>query len=87
MKKHNFFHYMATILVYLIKGIISEFIWLFVGIGGFLVFQTRKSPYDLLIGLPLVIISIGFILNSFLSEYLAVFSPRYNKGVCVLCGK
>ncbi len=82
---HNFFHYVVTVFIYLVKGIIGEFIWLLVGVAGYLIFQARVEPYDLIAGLPLIVISVGFIVNSIGSQLLAVFSSKYNKGVCVIC--
>jgi hypothetical protein len=85
LKRHTIVHYFLTVFVYLIKGLIGEFIWLLIGLSGYLFFQTMRSPFDLVIGLPLIVISIGFIFNSLWSELLAIFSPIYNKGVCAIC--
>ncbi len=63
----------------------GESVWLVVGVGGFFIYQKASTPYDLVIGMPLVVISVGFIVNLILSELLAVFSPKYNKEVCVIC--
>lgn len=86
-KNHNIFHYLVTVIVFFVKGLIDEVVWLLAGLGGYLIFQTRKSPYDLVIGLPLILISLSFVVNSMWSEVLALFSPTYNRGVCVLCDK
>lgn len=85
LQKHNIFHYCLMIFVYLIKGIIGEFIWLLAGVAGYFIFQAKVAPYDLIVGLPLIVISVGFIVNSIGSQLLAVFSSKYNKGVCVIC--
>lgn len=82
---HNLFHYIFTLCYYFLKGLIAGFIWLLLGLAGYFIFQSGKSPYDLLIGLPLLAVSVGFIVNSVFSELLSVFSPQFNKAVCLLC--
>jgi len=84
-KGHNFFHYLITVFVFLVKGILGEFVWFFVAASGYLIYKTRVTPYDMIIGVPLMLIGIGLIVNFVWSELLAVFSWKYNKEVCVIC--
>ncbi len=82
---HNLFHYIVTIGVVLVRSIISEAIWIAVGVVGYFIFMYHKTPYDIVIGLPLLLVSIGAIINTIGNQVLSVFSKTYNKGVCVIC--
>lgn len=84
-RRHPFWHYLLVILVTLIRGAISEFVWFLIGLGGFFIFQSRKSPYNIVFGIPLFLIGLGFVVNSLWTELLSVFSPQYNKAVCFIC--
>ena len=85
--KHNIFHYIFTAIYKFIQGIISSFIWIFVTLAGYLIFQTKKTPYDIVLGIPLILIGGGLIINKLGDSILAVSSPRYNKAVCIFCSK
>ena len=87
MKSHPLWHYILVIIVTIIKNIISEILWFFLGLGGYYILISKKTPYDVTIGLPLLLIGWGFVINGLLSELLSVFSPSYNRGVCFICKK
>lgn len=82
---HTVLHYFLTILIVFIKSIIAVALWIALGIAGLFIFQTHKSPYNIVIGLPLILASIGAIINAIGNEVLSILSPTYNRGVCVLC--
>jgi hypothetical protein len=82
---HPFWHYILVVFLTIVKGLISEIVWFLVGLGGYFIFVSKKSPYDIVLGLPLLLIGIGFVVNSLWNEVLSVFSPTYNKGICFLC--
>lgn len=86
MTKHTFWHYLATVVLTLIKGVVASLVWIIVGVSGYLVYST-KGPYGLIIGLPLILIGGGLFLNSLGSFVLSVFSPKYNKGICTFCAQ
>ena len=83
--KHTAFHYLATVLLILLKSFLGASIWIVIGGGGYLIFQTKRSPYDLVFGLPLMLIGAGLIINSLSSVFYALFSPKYNKALCPFC--
>lgn len=85
MQEHNFFHYFLVVILTTAKAIVYSLIWLLVGLAGLAIFQSKKSPFDLLIGLPLILIGVGFVLNSLQSIILSLFSPAFNRGICFLC--
>ncbi len=87
ISSHNIVHYLFTVVEYIFKGIIQGVEWLFVAIAGFFIFQTKKTPYDILIGLPLFLIGIGFVLNNLITVFFSVLSYRYNRGVCRWCDR
>lgn len=84
-KHHSLAHYLLVVIEYFIRGLVNSLLWLVIGYIGLLIFQQKKSPFDLLIGLPLILISIGFIGNDMQSAFLSILSPKYNSGVCRLC--
>lgn len=85
MNNHTIFHYILTVLWVCFKGILDSLLWVVVGAVGFYLFYFSYSPYNIAIGLPLLIIGIGVLINSLGSDVLSVFSPQFNKGVCPLC--
>ncbi|OGM34574.1 hypothetical protein A3D00_05145 [Candidatus Woesebacteria bacterium RIFCSPHIGHO2_02_FULL_38_9] len=82
---HNVIHYLATVVWSIIKGIASSSIWIIIGAAGFLIFQAKKSPYDIILGLPLILIGAGMTINNLANIVYSVFSPQYNRGVCIIC--
>ncbi len=83
-RNHNFLHYLFTAFYNLVKNLIGIAIWLTLGTIGYLIFQTKKTPFDLIIGLPLTLIGVGFVAHSLWTIILTIFSSVYNKAVCLL---
>jgi len=83
--KHTLWHYATVVLSTLVKSLLGSFVWMAIAGVGILIYQTKKSPYDLIIGIPLILAGAGLTLNNFGSLVLTIFSPKYNKGVCRLC--
>ncbi len=83
--KHNLFHYFLTFLFLLFKNLILSLIWIALGGVGYLVFQSKKSPIDIIIGLPLILLCIGLLINNIHTAFLALFSPKYNQAFCPFC--
>ncbi|OGM09056.1 hypothetical protein A2W13_03885 [Candidatus Woesebacteria bacterium RBG_16_36_11] len=85
--KHNFVHHIVTSLWSLIKGLTVSLIWILISGVGLVILKSGKSPIDLLIGLPLLLIGGGFVINYMWTSVLTIFSPTFNREVCKLCGK
>ncbi|MDO8340745.1 MAG: hypothetical protein Q7T59_02120 [Candidatus Woesebacteria bacterium] len=85
MEKHKLSHYIFTIIYQIVKNLLLSFIFILIAITGYLVNSIAKSPYDLIFGVPLIFIGVGLLLNSLYSILLSIFSPAFNKGVCVIC--
>lgn len=85
MEKHTIFHYILTIFVTFIKSLISSFVWVLVVFGGYLIYQARRNPFDIVLGIPLMLIGGGLIINKLGDVANSIFSPTYNKGVCFFC--
>lgn len=86
-QNHNLFHHIFTAAFTLLKGLVVSIAWILIGAAGFLILQTRRTPWDILLGLPLLLIGGGFVANNLGSVFLSFFSPTYNRGICVLCKK
>jgi hypothetical protein len=84
---HTFFHYILTIAFETFKAVVGSSYWYIIGFVGFLIFRSKMSPFDLVIGLPLLIVGIGVAVNSLETVFLSIFSFTYNKGICRLCSK
>jgi len=82
---HNFYHYVLTAIQGLIKGILKAIFWILVALGGYLIFQTKKTPIDLIIGLPLGLLGLGMAINRLWDSLLVIISPKYNRIFCRLC--
>lgn len=72
--------------LYTAKNLINSIEWFFVGLAGFFIFQARKGPYDLLLGLPFLLIGVGFVVNPLATAVMSILTPTFNKGVCIFCG-
>lgn len=83
---HNPRHYLFTIIDTFVLCLIKSITWALVGTTGLLILQTKKTPWDILIGLPLFLIGGGFVVNYMSSLFLSVFISYYNRGICKLCG-
>ena len=86
-KKHTPVHYLFTIFYTFVLSVVNSLIWITLGSVGYLVYQSMKSPYHLIIGLPLLIIGLGMTINNLGSFLLSFFSPSFNRGMCKICNK
>ena len=85
VRKHTFIHYAATAVIRLTQSLIGSLVWILVGVVGYFIFKMNKQPASLIIGLPMLLIGIGGVVNSIWSVVISIFSPRYNRGVCIFC--
>jgi len=84
-KEYNIFHYLITFIYFSVKSTVLALFWFLLGLVGYFIFQSKKSPLDLIVGLPLMIGSGGMIISNIYTIVLSLFSSLYNKGVCVIC--
>lgn len=85
--RHNFLHFTAMVLIYTVKSVISITIWGVILTIGYIIFINKKSPFDLIIGIPMIFAGIGLIINSLITLLMSLFSFKYNKGMCYWCEK
>jgi hypothetical protein len=85
MNKHEVFHYIVTILDKSVIKVATFIISVLLLFGGYVFYTTHSSPYNLIFGIPLIIIGAILALNSLWTMILVTFSPVYNRGVCKLC--
>jgi len=85
-EKHSFFHFVFTIVSKTIVKLTASIIWLIFTIFGAFVLSKRISPWDILLGLPMLLTGGGFIVNNFTSVVLCLI-PKYNEQVCIYCRK
>lgn len=86
-RKHTVIHYLATIIIRLGQSLVGAIIWIIIGVVGYFLFKMNTPPVNIIVGLPMLVIGIGGAINSVWSVLISVFSPRYNKGVCVFCNR
>lgn len=84
-KSHTMFHSIITI----VSCLAQSFVWSIVGLAfattGGVILTSKKSPFDMLLGLPMVVIGIGFIVHGFADISMCTFSSKYNKATCFFC--
>lgn len=83
--KHSAVHYFLIAFLVLIRSSVNVIAWILFGMGGYLIFQAHYSPLDIVIGLPMMLIGIGFIINYSFNVVFAFFDKKYNRGICFLC--
>jgi len=86
-QKHNLFHYLLTIFYILFKSLVSSFVLILVCLAGYLIYQAKKTPYDIVFGIPLMLVGGGLIINKLGDVANSISSPTYNKAVCIFCSK
>ncbi|MBI3485897.1 hypothetical protein HY025_03025 [Candidatus Daviesbacteria bacterium] len=84
-KKHTVFHYLIVFLFSLMKSLVGSLIWCLILIVGIILFLKFKTPFNLILGGPLVLVSGGMIINSIATAFFALVSPKYNKAICFIC--
>ena len=84
---HNGLHYFLTWARVFVQGVVKALVSIVIGLIGYqlMVYKSPVSFYMLAIGIPMVLIGIGLLINSVWSVLLVSFSHSYNKGVCRLC--
>ena len=86
-RKHTVIHYLITAFLRLFQSLLGAIVWLLVGVIGYFIFKMNNAPVNFIIGLPMLFIGIGGVLNSVWSVAMSVFNPRYNRGVCIFCNQ
>lgn len=82
---HTTGHYLSTAVSTFIKALVASIAWIAVVLAGLLFLINRMRPWDVFLGLPLVLVGGGMIVNRFASVFLSIFVPYYNRGICKLC--
>ena len=82
---HNIAHYLYTAVFVLFKSLVRASVWIVIALVGFLFLMNQIPPWDILIGLPLLLIGGGLAVNKLTTAALAIFYPSFNRGICTLC--
>lgn len=85
LKGHNIFHYFVNLLITLIKSIIFITAWALIALAGYYIFKSQVSPYNTILGIPLLLIGMGLAANDIWSLILDIISWRFNKETCIFC--
>jgi len=84
-QRHNFYHYFITAFRGVIKGTLEASFWIAIALAGYFIFQSKKTPFDLIVGIPLGLLGLGMAINRFWDSLLIIISPRHNRNFCQLC--
>ena len=87
VRKHTPIHYLVTVVFRIAQSLLGASIWIFIGAIGYFIFAMNNPPVNFIIGLPMLVIGMGGVLNSVWSVVMSVFDPRYNRGVCIFCNR
>lgn len=82
---HNFVHYIATSVYFTVKSLTEAFLAIIVAVFGWYLFEGLKSPLNIILSFPLVFGAGGFAISKMFTAIMSIFSPRFNRGVCVFC--
>ena len=83
----EFYFREETILSTLFKSVTFSLVSILILLAGYLIYKTGKTPFDIVLGIPLILIGGGLTVNKLWDSFLAIFSPTYNKGICILCSR
>lgn len=83
--RHGWVHHLVAIIYVVVLGLARGIVWLAVGMVGAVVWWIVPSPFNLVIGLPLVLGSVGLLVNTVWDKILVVFSDKFNHGMCPVC--
>lgn len=84
-EEHNSVHSLLTMLAIISRNVFYIAAWSFVILLGIVIFRLRISPFDLIFGLPMFLIGLGFVIHYLWSILLVIFSPLFNKAICFFC--
>ncbi|MBI2034178.1 MAG: hypothetical protein HYT11_00400 [Candidatus Levybacteria bacterium] len=84
-KAHTWLHVIITFFSCFAKA----FVWSIAGLAfattGGNMLASQRAPFDIIFGIPMVVIGIGFIVHGFVDMSMCAFSPKYNRAVCFFC--
>jgi len=83
--KHSVFHYFFNIVIGFFEGIIVSVAWIAIFSVGYILFSSRFSPFDLIFGLPLILIGGGMALSKIWETVATLISVEFNKRHCRIC--
>ncbi|MBI2021329.1 hypothetical protein HYS93_00395 [Candidatus Daviesbacteria bacterium] len=84
-KKHDLYHYLITILMTLMDRIVKITLGVFLALLGVMFYKPGANTQNIILSYPTFIISAGILVNSVFSVFLAIFSLKFNKGMCPVC--
>ena len=85
MANHNFFHWLITALWITIKAIPLIGVGVVVFLVGFLIFKNTGSPFDLMAGLPLMLLGASVAGVNLYEALASILDLRYSRGHCPIC--
>lgn len=86
-RRHNILHYLFVIFENLFKSLAVSLVWLVVAAIGYWIFIRSSLVVGWVVGVPLILIGGGLMINSLSTVIQTIFSPTYNKGVCRICSR
>lgn len=83
---HTIGHYLVACLLCFLHESIPILLGLFfLGTGYILLQEIRKVLFLGVTGITIVIVGIGFLINSLVNLYMCMFSLTYNQSICRFC--
>ena len=84
--QHTVGHYLATVVICLLHESITILLGLFfLATGYILLLEIRKVIFLGVTGITILIVGIGFLINSLVNLYMCMFSFSYNQSICRFC--
>jgi hypothetical protein len=83
--KHVWWHWVLTVGWVGTRGLVAGSAWMVMAVVGMVVLRLGDSPYNLVVGLPMVGIGWGLLIHEVWTNILAVVSGRFNEESCLIC--
>ncbi|OGM15664.1 hypothetical protein A2V56_01910 [Candidatus Woesebacteria bacterium RBG_19FT_COMBO_42_9] len=75
------------VFYHILRGSLGAIVWLILAVGGYFLIKILIYPLNYIVGAPILLSGLGLTLNSLFRIILAVSSPIFIRGTCILCRK
>lgn len=82
---HLFWHQILIVFKSGVSGLALVIIWLIVTVVGIYLFTQQGSPYNLLFGLPLLLLGVTMSISSFYELIVGLVSWVWGRTHCPIC--
>ncbi|MCL4382293.1 MAG: hypothetical protein M1575_00970 [Patescibacteria group bacterium] len=85
MTNHHFGHFLFSALMIFISALPLIGSGIVIFLIGFLIFTKAGSPYETILGIPVILVGLSIILINLYEVLAGILDRRYNLRRCLLC--